>query len=1031
MKSALRGLICLACCLAPFLAGALPARAQEPAAPGDRGPLSLVGVEGEELLVELVAPEPQIALVAGEDGAGRAQVEAQGFSPSGPAGAPALPAATAWVVVPHGARVSLEILRQETEVLALPAPPLPVPSVEPAWGPTGELLGSQLRYREDPAHYGAALYPASLCELAADVQLREWRLVQVRCTPYQYRPAERSLLVTRRALLRLQAGPLPPAGLLAQAEGPFTAALSRAVLNPQHLASLGQVPALRALAVPEPPGRLRICVAAGDGIYAAAFEQLRRAGLPENLPTASLRLSLAGEEVPIGVEELDADGLFGPGERILFYGEERESPYGTENCYWLDWGAGEGKRLQGRSVSGPEGAAPGKLYKTIPLRNYDPRYPDPWRSDWTDIFVYSHVYSPVAEDGHFYAGILQARQPAEMPDREWFAASTPDAAPGEASFTLNLLGVTEGQHRVELAYLVTSVAAHSRLFLPLVLSGASTATGQQAQAEPPYTELGAASWQGAGPVLVSHSVPASDGLTIVRLTLPGSKDESGNYRPERALIARPQLTYPVALATEGALVATGEKGPRSYEVQGFRAVPRAWDVTDPRNPMELGGFALRREGNTYAIAFADEAAEPRVYAFADEQGLKSPSAIEAPEPFLAAGAPAQYLIIAPKEFLPAAQALAAHRRAQDGLSTAIITVQAIYDRFSYGMLDPEAIRQCVRLLYESWAQGGAHTLQYVLLLGDGSYDFKNRLNHGLANFIPPYLAEDLDPHWGGQAGSDHLFANERGVPPSVLVGRIPVRSLEEAQLAVDKLIAYETGRLGPPARKLLFAADDPHLYADIGAEPFRFDALAEGAIASLLGSGLAGEQDIVRIYQTSSNPPEPGYYYSDDETDTQELLSRWRAGVAVLYYAGHSHYWGWATPKLLRTEDIAAMGPTPLALAASMTCFTGVFYHPNAPSLDEALLVAPDRGLAGAISPFSMGSPIGHRQMQGRILSSLLSEGTLGEAMLAGKLALDTTQRDLIDTYGLLGDPATRLTLGTPVTAGKLYLPLVLNAAGG
>jgi hypothetical protein len=51
--------------------------------------------------------------------------------------------------------------------------------------------------------------------------------------------------------------------------------------------------------------------------------------------------------------------------------------------------------------------------------------------------------------------------------------------------------------------------------------------------------------------------------------------------------------------------------------------------------------------------------------------------------------------------------------------------------------------------------------------------------------------------------------------------------------------------------------------------------------------------------------------------------------------------------------------------------------------------------------------------------------------MLAGKLALDATQRDLIDTYGLLGDPATRLTLGTPVTAGKLYLPLVLHAAGG
>ena len=114
----------------------------------------------------------------------------------------------------------------------------------------------------------------------------------------------------------------------------------------------------------------------------------------------------------------------------------------------------------------------------------------------------------------------------------------------------------------------------------------------------------------------------------------------------------------------------------------------------------------------------------------------------------------------------------------------------------------------------------------------------------------------------------------------------------------------------------------------------------------------------------------------------------------------------------------------------TMTCFTGVFYHPNAPSLDEALLLAPDRGTIASLSPLGMGSSAGHRQMQGPAIRNWLAGRTAGEALLAGKLALTATYRDLIDTHAVLGDPAVRMTVGTsPASNDGTLLPMVANTA--
>jgi hypothetical protein len=85
---------------------------------------------------------------------------------------------------------------------------------------------------------------------------------------------------------------------------------------------------------------------------------------------------------------------------------------------------------------------------------------------------------------------------------------------------------------------------------------------------------------------------------------------------------------------------------------------------------------------------------------------------------------ADYLVISHANFLAAAQPLEALREA-NGLETELFDLQDIYDEFSYGIIDPAAIRSFIAYAYAQWQ---APAPNYVLLVGDGTYDPKNHEN---------------------------------------------------------------------------------------------------------------------------------------------------------------------------------------------------------------------------------------------------------------------------------------------------------------
>jgi hypothetical protein len=161
------------------------------------------------------------------------------------------------------------------------------------------------------------------------------------------------------------------------------------------------------------------------------------------------------------------------------------------------------------------------------------------------------------------------------------------------------------------------------------------------------------------------------------------------------------------------------------------------------------------------------------------------------------GSAVQYLIITNEEMAPEFQRLA-DWKTQKGIPAVVRTVEWIAQNCRAGADPGETIRNFIRDAYEKWG------VEYVLLGGDTEV-IPERIayvSYYLGNAIPTdmYYAcldgtwnADGDNVWG--EGYDFILedpVDETDIFAEVYVGRLPATSVSQAQLLIDKTIAYET-----------------------------------------------------------------------------------------------------------------------------------------------------------------------------------------------------------------------------------------------
>jgi hypothetical protein len=727
------------------------------------------------------------------------------------------------------------------------------------------------------------------------------------------------------------------------------------------------------LAGPAPTGswRVRLQVAQA-GLQEIGYDDLVRAGVnPTDGDPRTWQMYRQQQPLPslvLGEE----DGRFDPGDVLLFYAPAENPQHSPYTVYWLVAGSTPGLRVSRRPVLSDPAPLLSSFQDTIHLEK--------------QLVYRSEFAAPTVQGRPDHWFWVSLRPQRNGPGRQTLSFALPPIAEGPvtARLRLRLLGREEGTVRV-------------RLWLRDYPIGSFSLRGQTLftyETDFPHALLQTGEnrlrieVEGVGGTTNTVFLDWIEIVCVRRLTAVAGRL---SFRPD----------WP---------------GPWQIWLEGLDATTQLWDVSDPLRPVAMLGFQVEAESGR--VGFVSETVKPTavegvarlsLYEAATQAGRGRPTVMAAPV-FDELSSPtnrADYLILAPEVLLGPAQRLAAHR-ARQGLAAKGVSLEAIYDEFSAGQPDPEAIRAFLATALTRWRPP---VPAYVVLLGDGHYDPLNYLGTG-RNLFPVFL-RDLDP-WLGEVADENQFAAVLGTDrvPDLMVGRLPVGDVAEAEALVDKLIAYDGLPAGQPwQNRLLLVADNADSAGDF--------ALLSEHIAEL----VAALWQVERLYY--------GVNYASAAALRERLLAAWSEGVLIVNYSGHGQVGEWGAEQFLAQRNLSALQNSGRpAVVLAMASLSGIFYRPGVRSLQEELLLLPDgRGAIGYVASTGYGIGVGNALVNEGFIAAFHQERppTLGEATLTGRVHLFTQgyaySAFLVDLFALFGDPATRIPAAT--WGHRYYLPFV------
>ena len=305
---------------------------------------------------------------------------------------------------------------------------------------------------------------------------------------------------------------------------------------------------------------------------------------------------------------------------------------------------------------------------------------------------------------------------------------------------------------------------------------------------------------------------------------------------------------------------------------------------------------------------------------------------------------ADYVIVTHPNFINQANQLAEHHRTKSNLNTVVVTTQQLYNEFSSGSQDITAIKSFNKMLYDRAGNDPSKMLKYVLLLGDASYDYKNR-NPGNTNFIPAYQsANSRDPLFS-YVSDDYvgfLDDNESDLLSSTLdvgIGRIVASTATQAQDVIDKTIHYLTNPacMRPWRNKIAFVGDDENGVIHMEQS----DTLATRINRDY--PKYNQNKIYLDAYQQVSNAG--GSTYPDVNIALDKATE---TGSMIINYVGHGGELGLAHERILGVSQIKGyQNIDALALYVTATCEFSRFDDPERTSAGEFVLLNPNgAGLA-------------------------------------------------------------------------------------
>lgn len=879
-------------------------------------------------------------------------------------GAPQLPSHGVLLGVPTTAGVTVQVLEAHfttrTAVHLAAAPPLPL-----------DTAGFDDRLNDPPPDAGQmtainttdAFYPGPLAELGEVGNLREQPVVQVQFYPVQYNPHRGEVRLYHRLVVQLTWRPvITAAGADARwANSAYDALRQRILLNPTVVTRPpSPVPPIvtaaaqntGALAANSATQRLKVGITE-EGLYKLTPTDLINAGFdPNAINPQTLKLHNGGSEIAISVSGSE-DGRFDGADMIIFYGQAYPSAYSTTNIYWLSAGGEPGRRITERN-SAPiaDVVVPDRFLTTLHAE---------------EDTVYWQTMPGSGEDRWFWDKRLSPNT-QEIPTSRTYTIrlSAPIPTAATATLRVRLKGYTGLAHR-------------TRLYLN-------------------NTWVDEKAWQGQTQVDQQATVDQAllkEGDNVVRVEAVDSQAVV-----DQLLVNWIELEYWARYVADNNRIWFHGPAAGSYQFELTNFTDTAitlFDITDATTPVQLRNSVTSQSGRRYKVNFSDTAQTNSRYVAWVGPHYLTPVLLQVDEPstWRTPGNGADMLLITHEDFYASALVLADFRRSQ-GLRVAVIKVGDLYDEFTDGHFSPVAIQQFVAYAYTNW-QAPAPT--YVLLLGDANQDYKDNLRNGTRNFVPSF---NIDSTLFGEVSSDNRFVTVSGndLLPDLFIGRLPAQSQQEAQGMVDKIMQYEQQPPNAPwQQQVLLVSDD---------DSTTFQEISQQVAATL--------PYYYRVNQVAVGVTEQPH---------ATLLAYLRQGHVLVNYAGHGEFFAWGGSGdgggyVLHETDVAGLanGHT-LPIITVANCLNGFFAGPHdKPALAETFLRHPTGGAVAMWAPTSLGYPTGHKLLLEAFYRALFVDDRLhlGAATTQAQVATVSQSsfwRELIDTYVLFGDPATKVAIPT------------------
>ncbi|MFW6019008.1 MAG: type IX secretion system sortase PorU [Bacteroidales bacterium] len=414
--------------------------------------------------------------------------------------------------------------------------------------------------------------------------------------------------------------------------------------------------------------------------------------------------------------------------------------------------------------------------------------------------------------------------------------------------------------------------------------------------------------------------------------------------------ARENLTYNNTQLPFRDISMTGQGNIAEYTLNNATGNINIWDVTDPQNPTIIDSqttgndlkFKATADTLREFIAHKNNYYTPKHLGYVENQNLHG------------LGFNDMVIVTHPK-LRDEAEELADIHRDIDNMTIHVVEPQKIYNEFSSGQQDVTAIRNFMRMFYTR-ASNDAELPRYLLFMGDGNYDPKNRNNNDETTVITFQSSNSLDPT-KTYVTDDYFGLFDEGEGPNaqgdldIGIGRIPAANKQQAQDAITKIKRYlnlDTATMNNDMQqnvsmvktlqdwrnKICFIADDEDNNLHITQADNIATKLQKDHPSYIL------DKIYFDAYKQVNTPG--GQRYPDVTKDINERVEK---GALILNYVGHGGVAGWADEEVLRINDINSWNNKyNLPVFMTATCEFSRFDDPGRVSAGEYVFRNPNGG---------------------------------------------------------------------------------------